>query len=82
YSHTKEALKKSKSYINQKVIPPDGQFSHVEVYTISKFNIKNPSKWKTEIYFPVKQKRQTSVTVPVIEKTSNSETETNSSEIE
>lgn len=81
YSHTKEALKKSKSYINQKVITPDSPFSHLEVFTISKTEIKNPSKWKTELYFPVKPKKTTPIIVPETEKNSDSETETNPTEI-
>lgn len=79
YSHTGEALKKSKAYINQKVITPDSRFSHLEVYTISKSDIKNPSKWKTEIYFPIKQKKATPKIVPATEEISNPET--NPSEI-
>ena len=81
YSHNKEALKKSKSYINQKVITPDSPFSHVAIFTISKTEIKNPSKWKTELYFPVKPKKETPKIVPETEKTPDSETETNPSEI-
>ena len=76
-----EALKKSKSYINQKVITPDSPFSHLEVFTISKTEIKNPSKWKTELYFPVKPKKTTPIIVPETEKNSDSETETNPTEI-
>ena len=79
YSHTGEALKKSKAYINQKVITPDSRFSHLEVYTISKSDIKNPSKWKTEIYFPIKPKKATPKIVPATEEISNPET--NPSEI-
>ena len=79
YSHTGEALKKSKAYINQKVITPDSRFSHLEVYTISKSDIKNPSKWKTEIYFPIKPKKVTPKIVPATEEISN--LETNTSEI-
>lgn len=79
YSHTGEALKKSKAYINQKVITPDSRFSHLEVYTISKSDIKNPSKWKTEIYFPIKPKKVTPKIVPATEEISNPET--NPSEI-
>ena len=81
YSHTKEALKKSKSYINQKVITPDSPFSHLEVFTISKTEIKNPSKWKTELYFPIKPKKTTPIIIPETKKNSDSETETNPTEI-
>lgn len=57
YSHTKEALKKSNAYINQKVITKDSNFSHLEVFSISKSESKHPSKWKTEIYFPIRSKK-------------------------
>jgi ribosome-associated toxin RatA of RatAB toxin-antitoxin module len=81
YSHSKEVLKKSKSYINQKIITPDSPFSHVEVFTISKIDIKNPSKWKTELYFPVKPKKATPIIVPEPKKSTDLEPENNSSEI-
>jgi len=60
YSHTNEALKKSKNYINQKVITKDSNFSHIEVFSISKFESKYPSKWKTDLYFPVRSKKSNS----------------------
>jgi len=81
YSHSKEALAKSKSYLNRNVITPDFKFSHLEVFTISKSDVKNPSKWKTEIYLPIKQKKVAPKVVPVTEEIPNPETETNSSEI-
>lgn len=80
YSHTEEALKKSKAYINQKVITLDSKFSHLEVYTISKAHIKNPSKWKTEIYFPIKPKHSAPKVTPKTE-VLNPVTETTASEI-
>ena len=80
YSHLKEALKKSKNYINQKVITPDSKISHLEVYTINKSDVKNPSKWKTELYFPVRPKNTAPKVVPTIEEP-KSETETTASEI-
>jgi len=80
YSHTKEALKKSKNYINQNVITPDSKIAHLEVYTINKLDIKNPSKWKTEMYFPVKPKNSAPKVVPKTEEP-KPETETTASEI-
>ncbi len=80
YSHINKALTKSKSFINQKVITPDSKFSHLEVYSISKLDIKNPSKWKTEMYFPVKPKNTAPKVVPIIEEP-KPETETTASEI-
>lgn len=61
YSHTKKALDKAKTYINTNRIALDPTFSHVENFTISKTEIKNPSKWVTEIYYPIKPKA-----IPVI----------------
>jgi ribosome-associated toxin RatA of RatAB toxin-antitoxin module len=81
YSHSKEALAKSKSYLNRNVISPDTKISHLEVFTISKLDIKNPSKWKTELYLPIKQKKETPKIVPQKEEIANPATETNFSEI-
>ncbi|MGZ9733799.1 SRPBCC family protein [Flavobacterium sp. GNP002] len=61
YSHTKKALDKAKTYIYTNRIALDPTFSHVENFTISKTEIKNPSKWVTEIYYPIKPKA-----IPVI----------------
>lgn len=84
YSHHKEALKKSINYINRNVITPDAKFNHLEVYTISKSDSNKPSKWKTEIYFPVKPKKLRPQTVPKTEETEeieNTEAETSPSGI-
>lgn len=56
YSHTKQAIEKSTAYINSQKIFPDLTWSHLEIYTISKAEIANPSKWVTEIYYPIKPK--------------------------
>ncbi|HEY6143309.1 MAG TPA: transcriptional regulator [Flavobacterium sp.] len=56
YSHNKKALVKAKEYFNAKHFIPDAAFSHLEIYTIGKKEIKNPSKWTTEIYYPIQQK--------------------------
>jgi effector-binding domain-containing protein len=56
YSHTKKALDKTLAYFRSKYIKPDTSFSHVEVYAIGKKEINNPSKWTTEIYYPIKQR--------------------------
>ncbi|MES2577182.1 MAG: SRPBCC family protein [Bacteroidota bacterium] len=56
YSHTKKALDKATTHINTNRIVLDPTFSHLENFTISKTEIKNPSKWVTEIYYPIKPK--------------------------
>lgn len=56
YSHTKKALDKTEEYLRSKYLTADASFSHLEIYTIGKNEINNPSKWITEIYYPIKQK--------------------------
>jgi hypothetical protein len=56
YSHLNKALGKTKDYFakNNYIVEPF--FSHIEVYTIGKNEIKSPSKWITTIYYPLKPK--------------------------
>ena len=56
YSHTKKALDKANEYINANKVIIDQAFSHLESFSISRTEIKNPSKWVTEIYYPIKPK--------------------------
>ena len=56
HSHSKEALDKTLEFINVKRLSPDPALSHLEIYSIGKNEVKNPSKWVTEIYVPVKPK--------------------------
>lgn len=56
YSHIQKALGKTEEYLRSKYLPADASFSHLEIYTIGKNEINNPSKWITEIYYPIKQK--------------------------
>ena len=58
---------------NQKTLAELSQHFEVNPVTIS--------KWKTELYFPVKTKKETPKIVPETENTLDSETETNPSEI-
>ncbi|MFV8370586.1 SRPBCC family protein [Flavobacterium sp. LB2R40] len=53
YSHIKKALDKTSNYITANKIVLDPAFLHLESFTISRAEIKNPSKWVTEIYFPI-----------------------------
>ena len=43
-------------YFKKNNLKSDHIFSRLEVYSIGKNEINSPSKWKTEIYFPTKQK--------------------------
>ncbi len=56
YSHREKAISKSTQYFNTNKLVPDATFSHLEIYAIGKTEIKNPSKWVTEIYYPIKPK--------------------------
>lgn len=56
YAHTYKALNKTFDYFEKSKLKPDPSFSRLEVYSIGKNEINNPSKWKTEIYFPTKPK--------------------------
>jgi effector-binding domain-containing protein len=56
YSHTQKALDKTVDYLHSKYLTADTAFSRLEIYTIGKDEINNPSKWITEIYYPIKQK--------------------------
>ncbi|MCD0471492.1 SRPBCC family protein [Flavobacterium sp. JAS] len=65
YSHTSEAIAKTTAYINNEKIYPDLAWSHLEILTISKLDVKSPSKLMTEIYFPTKPKVIPVAKVPV-----------------
>ncbi len=56
YSHTKEAWDKTNNYISKNSLSRDTEISNLEIYIESFEQIANPSKWKTEIYIPVKSK--------------------------
>nr|WP_314895621.1 SRPBCC family protein [uncultured Flavobacterium sp.] len=56
YSHRDKALDKTTQYLNANRLAPDATISHLEIYLISKNEVKNPSKWVTEIYYPIKSK--------------------------
>ncbi|MDQ8012666.1 MAG: SRPBCC family protein [Flavobacterium nitrogenifigens] len=56
YSHRNEAIAKTTAYINNQKIIPDLSWSHLEILTLSKLDVKASSKLVTEIYFPIKPK--------------------------
>ncbi|RVT77447.1 transcriptional regulator [Flavobacterium sufflavum] len=53
YSHLKTAYAKTVAYLNQNKLTPNPIFSHLEIYTSGKNEIKNTSKWVTEVYIPI-----------------------------
>jgi hypothetical protein len=56
YTYKKEASSKSLQYFTTNKIIADTTFSHMEIFTIGKREAKSPSKWVTEIYYPIKPK--------------------------
>jgi hypothetical protein len=52
-SHNKKGYDKTMQYLNKNQLAANPIFSHIEIYSIAKANIKNPSKWATEIYVPI-----------------------------
>jgi effector-binding domain-containing protein len=52
-SHNKKGYDKTIEYLNKNQLATNPIFSHIEIYTTAKANIKNPSKWSTEIYLPI-----------------------------
>jgi effector-binding domain-containing protein len=53
YSHRKELWKKGQQYIVENKYIPNFGGKYVEIYTKTIDDVKNPSKWKTELYIPV-----------------------------
>jgi len=53
YSHSKEAWAKAKKYITDNSLKENFAGSYTEVYVKTIDDIKQPSKWITEIYIPV-----------------------------
>jgi hypothetical protein len=56
YSHINSVLSKTEGYIKKNKLTSDTTISRLEIYSIAKNEINNPSKWKTEFYFPTKAK--------------------------
>ena len=53
YSHTQTAWKKALRYISDNHLERNNSGQIVEVYAVGRNDVKNPSKWVTEIYIPV-----------------------------
>ena len=53
YSHLKEAKNKAIAYLQKNNLRPNNSKETIEVYSKTKIDIKNPSKWITELYIPI-----------------------------
>ncbi len=56
YSHSEKAWNKAVSFAKSSDVFEDETGRYIEIYRVSLPNEKRPSKWVTEIYFPVKRK--------------------------
>ena len=56
YSHSKKTLDKATNYINANRILVDQSSTFLQVYKGTKADIKSPSKWVTEMYYPIQPK--------------------------
>lgn len=76
YSHLNKGLAKTLEYISENKLITDPIFSHTQVYNLAKPEIKNPSKWITEIYIPIKPKAIKTITETKILDTTATKKET------
>lgn len=53
YSHLKEMKKKAIAYLQKNNLKQNNSNKTLEVYSKTKLDIKNPSKWITELYIPI-----------------------------
>lgn len=65
YTHTNEAIAKTTAFINNEKIVRDLSWSHLEILTAGKLDVKSPSKLVTEIYYPIIPKVIPVAPVPV-----------------
>lgn len=57
YSHLQKGVDQSIAYFTTKGITRDPKFSHIEVHTVGKNEIRQPSKWVTYLYTPIQPKK-------------------------
>lgn len=58
YSHREELWKKGQQYILDNNYKPNFAGKYIEIYTKTIDDVKNPSKWETELYLPVYPKEE------------------------
>ncbi len=56
YSHLQKAIDKGFAYLNKNLHKSDPAISHIESFTKGRNDIKNASKWVTEIFIPLSPK--------------------------
>jgi hypothetical protein len=56
YSHIGQAFTKATAFLNQKQLKKDPKYAFIAVYKTGKTEVRNPSKWSTEVYIPLMPK--------------------------
>lgn len=64
YSHSNEAISKTKAFINKEKLIQDSSWSHLEILTAGKLDVKSSSKLITEFYYPLVPKVKPVITAP------------------
>lgn len=82
YSHLKEAKSKAIAYLQKNQLKQNNYYKTLEVYSKTKVDIKNPSKWITELYIPIYPKAIVSKPVNSKPKDSTAIVPSNSTPIE
>lgn len=73
YSHLSEAKKKALQYLNTNKMTYDSAKKDMDIFTISNSDVKNPSRWQTNVILPVVYKTaaptpvKTVITTPIQE---------------
>ena len=63
YAYLQKAIDQTNTFFNTKVIPRGTKFSHLVVFALGRNELKQPSKWITYIYTPIKPKV---IPVPIV----------------
>lgn len=66
YSHLKEAWNKAYSHIAEKQMELNTTGQYVEVYSVNMQQTRQPSKWVTDIYFPIGKPVDTLAIPPIV----------------
>ncbi|WP_163408161.1 SRPBCC family protein [Flavobacterium ajazii] len=64
YSHSSEAISKTTAFINKEKLVQDLTWSHLEILTAGKLDVKSSSKLITEFYYPLVPKVKPVIEVP------------------
>lgn len=65
YSHSGEAISKTTAFINKEKLVLDSSWSHLEILTAGKPDVKSSSKLITEFYYPLAPKVKPVIDAPV-----------------